>query len=344
MKLEDVARLANVSKSAASLALNGKPGVSEETRALIIQIAKENNYIPLRIHHKFDESKKNEKRLKIRFVACTNSDVIPDNYRQLPFFNQLISYLTTEANEKNHLFITNNLPKEHLFENLKKIETNEPSDGIILLGTNLTSSQILDLVQFEHLIVLDTESSRINCSTITMNNYLGAYTATEYLIQMGHQNIGYVKGTPRINNFYDRRRGFKDALKKYDINPLKLPKYYLPGMEIKTINEDLEKFLNFTNSVTAIFCENDYIAISIMKTLSKEGIRIPEDISIIGFDDIPESSVTMPELTTVHVPIEHIAKEAILQIETSSTSATTVKRQIFFNTVLVLRDTVKKVK
>lgn len=341
MKLEDVARLAKVSKSAASIALNGKQGVSEETRARVLRVAKKYHYIPLRNHHKEAET---EETLKIRFVACTNSDVVPDNYRQLPFFNELISYLTTEISNKKHLLITNNLPKDQLFVDLQKLEEQDPSDGIILLGTNLTSAHISASVKFKHLVILDTESTRTDCTTITMNNYLGAYDAAEHLIKMGHNKIGYIKGTPRINNFYDRRRGFKDALLKHGIDPLKLPKYYLPGMQIQGIETELEKLFSFTQRVTAIFCEDDYIAISMMKTLTKQGIRVPDDISIVGFDDIPESRATMPELTTVHVPIAAIAKEAIALIETSVASENFSRRQIFFNTTLIPRDSVKDIK
>lgn len=338
MKLEDIARLANVSKSAASLALNGKSGVSEKTRAHVLAVAKENNYVPLRKHTK---STTNEKTLKIRFVACTNADVIPTHYQQLPFFSELLSCLSTEITAKNYTLITNNLPKEQLFAALQQLEEKQPSDGIILLGTNLTSAHLADGTQFKNLVILDTESSSTNCTTITMNNYLGGHSAAEYLLKMKHEKIGYIKGTPRINNFYDRRRGFKAALKRYGHNPDKLPKYYLPGMEIKVVEKEIEKFLDFVKSVTAIFCEDDYIAISVLKTLNKHGIRVPEDVSIIGFDDIPESRVTSPELTTIHVPIAAIAKEAVSLIERTTEDATLVKQQIFFNTQLVIRDSVQ---
>lgn len=341
MKLEDIARLADVSKSAASLALNGKSGVSEKTRAHILEVAKKHNYVPLRKHNK---TVTNEKTLTIRFVACTNADVIPMNYQQLPFFSELLSYLSTEITAKNYMLITNNLPKEELFSSLRQFEEKQPSDGIILLGTNLTSSHLADGTQFKNLVILDTESSNTNCTTITMNNFLGGYSAAEHLLQMNHDKIGYIKGTPRINNFYDRRRGFKEALKRHGHNPDKLPKYYLPGMEINIVEKDIEKFLSFIQSVTAIFCEDDYIAISVLKTLNKHGIRVPEDVSIIGFDDIPESRVTSPELTTVHVPISAIAKEAVSLIERTSEDNTLVKQQIFFNTQLVIRDSVKNLK
>ena len=343
MKLEDLAKLANVSKSAASLALNNKPGISEKKRTQIINLAKEYNYVPMR-KHKSKQTEPHRDRLKIRFVAPTNEDVISESYEQLPFFNELISYLSTEISAKNYSLVTNKLAKENLLENLINLEKLDPSDGIIFLGTNLTSSHISPLSEyFPKLVVLDTQSTSTNCNTVTMNNYLGAYEATNYLLKMGHQKIGYVEGTPRINNFYDRQRGFKDALSRNQIDASKSPKLHVPGMKIDTIEKNIPQFLSFINSVTAVFCENDYIAISLNKTLNKYGISVPNDISIVGFDDISESRVTTPELTTVHVPILEIVQEAIQLIETEATTIVTAKKQIFLNTHLTLRESVKKI-
>lgn len=337
MKLEDVARLANVSKSAASLALNGKPGVSDKTREHILRVAEENQYVPLRKIRKFEEPK-----IKIRFVACTNGDVIPEDYYRLPFFNDLLSFISAEISLKQHQLITSSLPKKQLFETLCDLEKNEPSDGILLLATNLTSAHIASIAEtFDNLVVLDTQSNDINCNTITMNNFLGAYDATNYLLNTGHREIGYIKGTPRINNFYDRRRGFKYALSKREINAKELPVFYLPGMKIEIIENKLQQFLDFVDSVSAIFCEDDYIAISTIKTLNKYGIKVPEDVSVVGFDDISESRVLSPELTTIHVPIIEIAKEAIQLIENGFHSKNQIKKQILINTELIVRDSVK---
>ncbi|MGG5318965.1 LacI family DNA-binding transcriptional regulator [Enterococcus sp. AZ072] len=337
MKLEDVARLANVSKSAASLALNGKPGVSEETREFILKIAQQYNYVPMRKHTKVEEDK-----LSIRLVACTNKDVITEEYDQLPFFKELLSYIATEASRNHHVLTTNNLPKHHLLEKLTELESHDLSDGIILLGTNLTAAHIAPVNQrFENLVILDTQCNNLNCNTITMNNYQGVYAATRHLVEMGHERIGYIKGLPRINNFYDRRRGFKDALKFYDINPESLPKFYLPAMNLQLIDKNLEKFDAFIADLTAVFCEDDYIAISVLKTLNSLGYSVPEDLSIVGFDDIPECRVTTPELTTIHVPIKEIAMEAITMIENGLT-ASKVKKQILLNTELIQRNSVKK--
>lgn len=340
MKLEDVAKLANVSKSAASLALNGKPGISDKTREHILKVAEENNYVPLR------KIRKNKTpKIKIRFVACTNGDVIPEDYYRLPFFNELLSYLSAEVSTRQHQLVSNSLPKKQLFETLYDLEKNDPSDGIILLGTNLTSAHISSIAEhFSNLVVLDTQSNDVNCNTITMNNFLGAHDATNHLLKMGHREIGYIKGIPRINNFYDRRRGFKNALAKWDIAVSELPVFYLPGMKIDIIEEKVKQFLDFVGSVSAIFCEDDYIAISVIKTLNKYGVKVPEDVSVVGFDDISESRVLSPELTTIHVPIIEIAKEAVLLIENGLHSNNQIKKQILINTSLVCRNSVQEKK
>lgn len=92
-------------------------------------------------------------------------------------------------------------------------------------------------------------------------------------------------------------------------------------MNIRTIDKKLEQLESFIDGLTAIFYEDDYIALSTIKTLITLGYRIPNDISVFGFDDISECSVTIPELTTVHVSIKEIAKEAIEMIERNTTPA-----------------------
>lgn len=341
MKLEDIAKLANVSKATVSLALNNKPGISEGTRANILRIAQEYEYTPLRKHK--PKNIDGSGRLKIRFVACTNEDVISENYEQQPFFNELLSYLSMEMSAKHHSLITNKLSKQNFLEELIALEKNEASDGIIFLGTNLTSAHITPLSErFSKLVILDTLCGNANCNIVTMNNYLGAYESTKHLLEMGHYKIGYAKGTPRINNFYDRQRGFNDALLHYKIDPDTIPKLHVSGMRIGIIEKDISQLSKFVDSVTAVFCENDYIALSLIKTLNKHGIHVPKDLSVIGFDDISESRATVPELTTIHVPIKEIAQEAVALIELEATTEMKIKKQIFLNTQLVIRESVEK--
>jgi LacI family transcriptional regulator len=339
MKLEEIAEKAQVSKSTVSLVLNGKPGVSEKKRAEILKIMTDSNYVRLRKKH----VPKTADVPRIRFAAGINEDVISTDYQQ-PFFNELITYIFSEINAQGLSMTLSLFNKHTLFDDLKQKESEEPSAGIILLGTNLTTLFLKPICDyFDNLVVIDTESSQIDCNTITMNNFLGSYQAANYLLEMGHRRIGYIKGQPRINNFYDRRRGFKAALFSQHIDPKTLPQFHLPGMHIAPVKNHLDALLYFVQSVTAIFCENDYIALSLVKTLNQNGIRIPEDISIIGFDDIKESQVVQPELTTIHVPIKEIAEETVKIIKEGLENPGKTKKQIFFNPSLVIRHSVKEV-
>ncbi|GAB2027407.1 LacI family DNA-binding transcriptional regulator [Lactovum odontotermitis] len=342
MRLEDIAKKAGVSKTTASLVLNGKPGVSETKRSEILSMIQESDYVRLRKPKR--ENNRKPVKPRIRFVAGINEDVISLNYQQ-PFFNELITYITSETNNLGFSLIMSTFPKKNLLMELNHAEQEEPSAGIILLGTNLSSTLIAPISEhFKNLVILDTEAQDVDCSTITMNNFLGSYIATNHLLKMGHEKIGYIKGLPRINNFFDRRRGFKAALSKQSINAKKLPVFHMKGMSFLIPEDHTEALLNFAESVSAIFCENDYIALNVIRILQQNDFKIPEDISVIGFDDIQESAMSFPKLTTVHVPIKEIAVEAVRTITSRAQNQEPeiVHKQLFLNPSFITRDSVKK--
>lgn len=343
MKLADIAKMANVSKSTASLVLNGKPGVSDAKRAEILKLLEDSNYVRLR---QPAQAKTPTNSPKVRFVAGTNEDVVSLDYQQ-PFFNELIAYISSEINAAGLSLLMSIFPKDSLLEDIKNAELEEPSLGIILLGTNLTSALLRPISEaFENLVIIDTESSGIDCNTVTMNNFLGSFTAANYLLDLGHQKIGYIKGRPRINNFFDRRRGFVAALNERDIDVEHLTVFQMRGMQLFAAEQHLEALLYFAKSVTAIFCENDYIALSLIKLLQQNEISVPDDVSVIGFDDIHESWVITPELTTVHVPLREIANETVrlLHSKIESSGNKQAKKQIFLNPELIVRNSVKNLR
>lgn len=156
-------------------------------------------------------------------------------------------------------------------------------------------------------------------------------------------------GTLKVNQesiiFFDRRRGFKSALIENNINPNKLPIFHMKGMQFSQSDErHIESLLNFAKSVTAIFCENDYMALNLIQSLQNNGISVPDDISVIGFDDIVESRFASPQLTTVHVPLREIATETIRLILNGITEPLTTRQQIFLNPKLVIRNSVKNIR
>src|SRR5699024_8393032 len=210
MKIYDIARLANVSKSAVSLAINGKPGVSAKTREYILNIVEKYNYVPLR-----NVNSQSKKKGTIRFIACKSPDLINEYYQDLPFFNELISYLSSEINNYPYDLIISTFDENTILKELNEMEKEHSSEGIILLGTNLSKKQIhLIHNQYNNLVILDTHHPEINANFVSINNFLGGYIAADYLICQGHEKIGYVKGVPTITNFKERNHGFFSRLEE----------------------------------------------------------------------------------------------------------------------------------
>jgi len=343
MKIDDIARLANVSKSAVSLALNGKNGVSEKTREKILRIAKEHGYIPRPIVKADQFSQTNNKLL--RFVACTNTGIVTNQYKSLPFFMELIHNLENEIGSSGYSLIVSSIGIDNLEEEITKLEQEQQSSGILLLGTNLTAEQIQVFAKIQpNLVVLDTCFETMNVNFIVMNNVYGAYQAGQYLIDLGHKEIGYVGSNLRIYNFDMRKKGFLQAMEENGII-INEEKIYSVSPTIITSQEEFKSQIKNKKEQlpTALFCEADYMAISVIKSLTELGIRVPEDISVIGFDDIFESRVITPELTTIHVKKDKIAFLAVENLIKQIESKETTKIKILVDTDFVERKSCKRV-
>ncbi len=190
------------------------------------------------------------------------------------------------------------------------------NSGVILLGTNLSRQQIVSIAeQLPHLVVLDTCFETLPIPFVEINNVMGAYQAGAYLYEIGHREIGYVASNVRMHNFDSRKRGFMSALQDRELTIpdnriFSVAPTILSSQE--SMREQFQLYLqNNGHLPTALFCECDYIAISTMKTLNDMGFRVPEDVSVIGFDNITESMVISPELTTIHVEKEKMAQVAV---------------------------------
>ncbi|MCP3763704.1 LacI family DNA-binding transcriptional regulator [Domibacillus sp. A3M-37] len=337
MKINDIAKLANVSKSAVSLALNGKNGVSEKTRQKVLQIAKENGYVPRPIVRADEISGQNTKAF--RFIACTNEGIVTEQYESLPFFMELINSLDRHTDAAGYSLMVSSVKAENLFEEINRLEDEQKSAGILLLGTNLTAEQIKLVANIHpNLVVLDTCYGMLDVNFVVMNNMHGAYKAGEYLIEQGHTRIGYCSSESRMYNFDMRKKGFFTAMDEHQISVadehifVMSPTLIQSTPEFQTQIQELKE-----NLPTALFCECDYMAISVIKSLTELGLRVPHDISVIGFDNILESQVITPELTTIHVKKDRIALLAVEKLLREINQFETDKLKIFVDTELIER-------
>lgn len=338
IKLEDIAKLAGVSKAAVSLALNDKPGISEERRAEIKQIANDQNYIPLRKSKSNEINTNHEEIYTIRFVACTNDSFITNNYQSTPFFSELLQDLSQLSNDYKVSLIINSISLDNSEIELEELEHSQKSDGIILLGTSLSIEFIDKFIgKFPNTVIIDSCHLHTNYDYVSINNFHGAYTSTKYLIDKGYKDIGYIKGLPNISNFDQRFSGYKKAMKDNNMN---IDDNYIYSLTGNVISSEIDS-INFEKLPSAFVCDNDYIAISLIKTLQRNGIRIPEDVSVIGFDNIPESKVISPELTTIEVNSKEIAKQCINKLINRLNNEKYVPSQILIGNELIIRNSTK---
>ncbi|WP_339157425.1 LacI family DNA-binding transcriptional regulator [Paenibacillus sp. FSL W8-0186] len=338
MRMEDIAKIAGVSKAAVSFALSGKQGISAETRERILQIAKEHGYSPK------SKSAAPEQALKtLLFLAFANSGIVLEQYYQQPFFRELIQYIEERCRSYGYSLMFSSVEPEHYVEEIKTIVEEKRSDGVILLGTNLSQAQIAAIANelTAPLVVLDTCYETLPVHFIEINNVMGAYQAGAHLAGLGHRNIGYIASNVRIHNFEDRKRGFLAALRDHQLE-VAGDGFFAVAPTILSSQDELKSQLSAYLASgkpmpTALFCECDYIAISAIKTLGELNYRIPEDVSVVGFDNISEARIVSPELSTVHVEKERMAQLAVDLMIQSIESPQPVKTKVKVDTQFIPR-------
>lgn len=313
MKMEDIAKIAQVSKSAVSLALSGKPGIGSETRERILRIAREMGY-NVKPRNSTAPSDKTSK--SILFLVITNLGIVLEEYYQQPFFRELIHFVEERCRSKGYSVMFSSVDMEQFEHNVRAIAEEHRSNGVILLGTNLGREQIAAAAdRLPQLVVLDTCYDTLPIHFVEINNAMGAYQAGAHLCELGHKDIGYVASNVRIHNFEERKSGFLAALRERGLEVAPSRTFAVAPTLLssqESMRQQLEACIRSEGRLpTALFCECDYIAISAMKTLAELGYRVPEDISVIGFDNINESVIVTPELTTIHVEKEKMARLAV---------------------------------
>lgn len=299
---KEIAKQLNISAAAVSMALNNKPGISEATRQRVFETAKELGY-------DFAKKQEAENSGTVKFVIYKkHGDIAADT----PFFAQVTEGIQTMC-RTNHL----NLQVTYFYEGVdmarqrKELESGD-CIGVILLGTEMEAR---DCRSFQDLpvpyVVLDSYFEDISCNTVMINNVQGAYLAVRYLIERGHKKIGYLRSATQIGNFQERADGYYKALRSEGI-PTGHPyvNYLTPTAE--GAYEDMKKYMATEPELpTAYFADNDLIAAGALRALKEAGYRIPEDISIIGFDDMPFCEVLDPPLTTMRVAKQRLGALAV---------------------------------
>lgn len=334
VSMEFIANILGVSKNTVSLAFREMPGISDSTRELILKTAQEYGYT----------YKKETIGDEIEQISKSICLIIPKSIKNLVEFFGHIQYGIEDEAKKNRL----NTMISYYDENSKSFEipaciSEGMISGIITLGriSTYTLGEILNLKL--PVVMVDHYIENVAVNSILTDNFYGGYIATEYLIAKGHKKIGFIGDINLSVSYYDRYQGFCKAMRNNNIGIE--PSLGITNMSMEYIaNENIELVVNeisrVADKVEAFFCCNDTEAIATCKALRILGKKLPEDISVIGFDNVNSAKNIYPELTTVHVEKNLMGKKAVMKLLELMESSLPTSEKLLITPTLVERQSV----
>ncbi len=303
---KELASMLHLSESAISLALNDKPGVSRETRKRVLDAARENGY---------DFARKalgrDQKKGTICFAVYRKSGAVVGD---TPFFSELTDGISIRCRRDgyecviSYLYEDEDLPGQIYDMRVAKYA------GVIVLATEMEEQtlSLFDVVE-SPLVFLDAYFERPEYNFILINNTQGAYQATRYLIRKCRTQPGYLRSSYWISNFEARADGFYKAIREAGMSTSQSLVHRLPPSQ-EGAYADMKEILRTEKPARCYFADNDLIAIGAIQALKEAGYRIPEDVSIVGFDDISSAEYVSPPLTTVEVPKAYLGEAAVSRV------------------------------
>ncbi len=306
MKLKEIAELAGVSPSAVSLVLKQKNGVGREKREEIMKLLIENGYMD-----DSSDATANKPHYKtIRFLKLKSHAKLVDG--NFGFISSIIDAVEKECRKKDYTLLMATCDANKL-DDVKELIMNNPTDGLLILGTELNNKTVIDLLSDVDIpsVIIDNPMPMQQYNCITMNNEEAIFSSVNHLIDLGHPSIGFIANIMPANNCLMRYKAFYNALTEHGFKVDESNIYYVVPTPEGAYTSIKEMLMNGRAFPSALVANNDSIALGTMKALKEFGYRIPEDISIIGFDSVPFSSISDPPLTTIEVPCADIGIWAV---------------------------------
>lgn len=337
LKAKDIAEMLGVSTATVSLVLNNKPGVGAKKREEIIRKIKE-------MGGEYLLEKKNilENRGVIGFVVYKKVGCIID---ESPFFTYILEEITNQLTNYGYSLGFVYLSKDSSVQEQEKQLKTMDYKGFLIFGVEMRRDDLQIFVNSGlPFCVLDNSFQESDVDSVSINNEQGMEYAIRYLCKMGHKNIGYIKSCVRVNSFDERYRFFKRSLKRLG---LEFCKEYVVNVEYseEKIIEGMIEYLkeNKNNLPTAFFAENDFLACNALQAIQKYGYFVPQDISLVGFDDRPITQIVTPKITTVNVPKNIFGSVAVEVLMSRLEGGREQSLKIGLGTKLVERESVRKI-
>jgi DNA-binding LacI/PurR family transcriptional regulator len=302
----DIARMLNISPAAVSLALNNKPGVSEETRRKVLEIVKQQsrkipNSQPLR----------NDQLLFI--IHKTHGNVI----RNTPFFLELMESMQLSANNLNYSVSSMNFTSEMKFPQDIQQHINSNVKGLLLLASEMREEDLKPYKKFKlPFVTIDCHFPDEKVNTVGIDNRGLVRELVKYVYDMGHREIGFLRSRVFTYNFVERFEAYCSAMSEYglDINPEFIVDLHSTSDQAYLDMKYVLDTGKLKNLPTAFIGGNDFLVIGAIRALKEHGIKIPEDVSMVGFDDMPIVRMMEPSITSMRIQNKNFSLLAIKRI------------------------------
>ncbi|APH04794.1 LacI family DNA-binding transcriptional regulator [Bacillus weihaiensis] len=334
--IQHIADYLGVSKYVVSRALAGKSGVKDETRDRVIEAAKKLGYNSSDQHTTFfsfsqqDAVTKNEKRNVL--VVLPRS-----HYQESIYWGKIIDGISSGISYYTLGMVI--MTETDQFANVINVDG---FVGIISVG-KIASPVLMELKKWKVPIVLiDFEDPLLTTDTIFANNYDSSFQLTNYLIGLGHKQIKFIGNIHYSRSFHDRWLGYRSAMECHQLldHSSELP---IQGDTIEAMYETINIWLQTMPPVTALVCANDSLALFVISKLKERNVKVPEEISVTGFDNIENSYLSNPTLTTIHVPKEQIGKHAVKLLVDQVNGNKDYFEKVLLTCELIIRNSTAKV-
>ncbi len=325
--IRDVAEKAGVSLATVSHVINNTRYVSDSVREKVNEAMEIVGYQPNALARSLRRGK-----------THTIGLILPDSSN--PFFAEVGRVIEDEAYHAGYSVVLCNTEGDSEKESrYVTVLTEKQVDGIIFLAEGERSEPLELLLNHKMAVVLVDEevpTYQADVDVVVTDNYGGGYKATEHLIQLGHRRIACIAGPSPVNLSANRIKGYRDALEHHDIGYD--PALVLPGdFHQGTGYAQTRKFLSLPDRPTAIFACNDLMAMGALKAAFEMGFSVPNDLAIVGFDDIDFASFTIPSLTTISQPKDQMGRLAVQLLTDRMTNPDHQYRHTCLDTQLIVR-------
>jgi DNA-binding LacI/PurR family transcriptional regulator len=327
--IKDIALKLNISPSTVSRALGNHPDISDKTKELVNSLAKELDYHP-------DSIALSLKQRRTNLIG-----VIVPEIKNI-FFSAAISGIEEIAYQAGFTIIVAQSNESYDREtlNIRALISNRIAGLLISISRNTTLGDQFKLLERRQIpfVFFDRVYAGIKASKVVVNDYSGAFNAVEYLIKSGYKRIAHLAGPRSLSVSQYRLQGYKSALRKFNI-PYDERLVIFGGLDEEGGYNGFSKLLELDQVPDAVFAANDPVAIGAFEKIKEKGLRIPQDVALLGFCDNPVSRLVDPTITTVHQPAYEVGKNAAqLLIEQIKSPDNFVPKKIVLKTKLIIRN------